>query len=261
MKKPIIGIQLYTLRDYIKTPEDFDKTLARLEKMGVTDVQISAIGDFDAETQAQILKKHSMRVCITHKSYEQIINEPEKLVNDHKTIGCDAIGMGYSAEELRRDAECTAKFISSVQTSAEIFKKSGMTFNYHNHDFEFKNYENSDLCMMDQLLKDTDPELFHFIPDVAWIDYAGQNPSELLKKMAGRVKVVHFKDYIIDENGKRRFVSLGKGVVDLKKCYETICELGIPYIMYEQDDAWTDGDAFISCEESWEYLKMLDSQN
>lgn len=261
MKKPTIGIQLYTLRDYIKTPEDFDSTLARLEKMGVTDVQISAIGDFAAETQAQILKKHSMKVCITHKSYDLITKESERLVSEHKTIGCDAIGLGYADEELRKDAKRTAEFISAVQASAEIFKKSGMTFNYHNHDFEFKNYENSDICMMDQLLCDTDPELFHFIPDVAWIDYAGQNPSELLKKMAGRVKVVHFKDYITDKDGKRRFVSLGKGVVDLKKCYDTVCELEIPYIMYEQDDEWTDGDAFRSCEESWEYLKKLDSMN
>lgn len=260
MKKPIIGIQLYTLRDYIKTPEDFDATLARLEKMGVTDVQISAIGDFPAETQAQILKKHSMKVCITHKSYDLITKEPEKLIADHKTIDCDAIGMGYADESLRKDEACTDRFIQSVQTSAALFREHGMTFNYHNHDFEFKKFENSDVCMMDKLLSDTDPELFHFIPDVAWIDYAGADPSELLKKMAGRVKVVHFKDYVIDPDGSRRFVSLGRGAVDLEKCYKTICELEIPYIMYEQDDAWTDGDPFISCKESWQYLKELEKK-
>ena len=70
MKKPIMAIQLYTLRDYIQTAADFDSTLARLAAMGVKDVQISGIGDIPAETQKEILEKHGMRVCVTHKSFE-----------------------------------------------------------------------------------------------------------------------------------------------------------------------------------------------
>ena len=55
MKKPVMGIQLYTLRDHIKTAPDFDATLARLKKMGVGTVQISGIGDIPAEEQRAIL--------------------------------------------------------------------------------------------------------------------------------------------------------------------------------------------------------------
>ena len=51
-----IGIQLYTLRDYIKNYEDTDKTFAYLKKeLGVDVVQISAIGDFEAEKQAELV--------------------------------------------------------------------------------------------------------------------------------------------------------------------------------------------------------------
>ena len=68
---------------------------------------------------------------------------------------------------------------------------------------------------------------------------------------------VHFKDYIIDSEKRRHFVSLGRGIVDLKKCYETACELEIPYIMYEQDNDWAGDDPFRATGESWEYLQSL----
>ena len=54
-----IGVQLFTLRDYIKNYEDTDNTLAYLKNdIGVDVVQISAIGDFPAEQHAELVKKY-----------------------------------------------------------------------------------------------------------------------------------------------------------------------------------------------------------
>ncbi|MCR5150460.1 MAG: GNAT family N-acetyltransferase, partial [Clostridiales bacterium] len=77
-KKPVMGIQLYTLRDYIKTAQDFDKTLARLKSMGVNDVQISAIGDFPAQEQAEFLTKYNINCCVTHKSFDRMLTDLDK---------------------------------------------------------------------------------------------------------------------------------------------------------------------------------------
>ena len=86
---------------------------------------------------------------------------------------------------------------------------------------------------------------------------SGNDPAEYLYRMRGRIKVVHFKDYVPGENGEPKFVSLGQGVVDLKACYEAACELGVPFIAYEQDRDWTDGDPFKAAEESWAFLQSL----
>jgi len=255
--KPIMGIQLYTLRDYIQTAEDFDKTLERLEKMGVKDVQISAIGDIPAETQAEILKKHGMSVCVTHKGLDRMLTDLDAMIDEHKTIGCDAMGIGAPPENCRGNRGNVRRFIEDTEKIGAKLKENGMTFNYHNHSFEFNRLDDMACSMMDLLLEETNPETFKFIPDLAWIHYAGADPLEILKKMKGRVKVIHFKDYIIDSNKERHFVSLGKGVVDLKACYELACELEMPYIVYEQDNDWTDGDPFKATEESWEYLQSL----
>ena len=255
--KPVMGIQLYTLRDFIQTPEDFDATLARLQKLGVTDVQISAIGDFPAEVQGEIVRKYGMNVCITHKQFERMQSDLDAMIEEHKAIGCDAMGIGSAPGESRGNRGRVRQFIADANAVGAKLRENGMTFNYHNHAFEFHKLDDTACSMMDLLLEETDPECFHFIPDVAWIHYGDADPVEILHKMKGRVKVLHFKDYIIDENRARHFVSLGKGIVDLKACYEAACELEIPYIMYEQDCDWVDDDPFKAVEESWAFMQSL----
>ena len=257
MKKPVMGIQLYTLRDHIKTAEDFDATLARLEKMGVTDVQISGIGDIPADVQRDILVKHNMKVCITHKGFDRMEEDLDGLIAEHKTIDCDALGLGSAPGEYRDNSKRIREFIGKAEEIGKKLKENGMTFNYHNHAFEFRKLDDMAKTTMDLLIDETNPEYFNFIPDVAWIHYGDHDPVEVLKKMKGRVKVLHFKDYIIDAEGYRKFVSLGKGVVDLKACYDIACELEIPYIMYEQDIDWVDNDPFKACEESWAFMQSL----
>lgn len=251
MKQPVTGVQLYTLRDFIQTAEDFDSTLARLKAMGVRDVQISGIGgDVTAEAQKASLDRYGMRVCVTHQSYDRITHELPALIKLHQTIDCDALGLGYAPEDVRSTTQKVRALIETFESVARELKKSGISFHYHNHDFEFKKLADSDRTMMELLLSESDPALVHLIPDVAWIHVAGVDPVRFLAENAERFKVVHFKDYVPKEDGRPRFVSLGQGVVDLQACYDVCCEKEIPFIMYEQDDCWTDGDPFLATKES-----------
>ncbi len=256
MNKPTLGIQLYTLRDFCQNAEDFDAILSYLSNMGVKDVQISAIGPIEPAVQKEILDRYNMKVCVTHKPFDRFLDDTDNLIEEHKIIDCFALGLGGVSEEYRYTTEAVDSFIAKVNTFADKLKANGMTFNYHNHDFEFKNLDNGQ-NMLDYLIENTDPETFGFIPDVAWIHYAGADPVEYLRKMKGRVTVCHFKDYVIVD-GERKFCTLGEGKVDLKACYEACKELGIPYIMYEQDIDWVDGDAKKATKLSWEFMQTLD---
>ena len=255
MNKPVLGIQLYTLRDFCQNAEDFDKILEYLSGLGVTDVQISAIGPIEPQIQKEILDKHNMKVCVTHKSFDRFVNDTDNLIEEHKIIDCDALGLGGAPSDSRDTKEAVDAFIEKVNAFSEKLKENGMTFNYHNHDFEFKALDNG-VSMIDYLIENTDPDIFHFIPDVAWIHFAGADPVEYLHKMKGRVKVCHFKDYNIVD-GERKFCTLGEGIVDLKACYEACKELGIQYIVYEQDIDWVDNDAKKATKLSWEYMQTL----
>ena len=263
MNHPILGIQLYTLRDFCRNPADFDVTLGRLEALGVKDVQISAVGDFPAAVQREICDRHGMAVCVTHKNLDQIESRLDALIEDHKVLGCDALGLGWCPEERRDTLEHTREFAREVDELGRKLAKHGMAFHYHNHDFEFAPLPDGDgRSFYDVLLEETDPANVKLIPDVMWMHYAGQDPAAWLYRLKGRVKVLHFKDYVltgetVDNKPGKRFVSLGQGVTGLDAVYRAACETDVPFIVYEQDGDWTNGDPFVSTEESWKYMNSL----
>src|SRR5947208_8721270 len=51
-----IGCQMYTLRDFTKTPGDLAKTLARVKKIGYQAVQMSGHGPIDPAELARMLE-------------------------------------------------------------------------------------------------------------------------------------------------------------------------------------------------------------
>ena len=250
-----VGIQSYTIRDYCKTIEDIDKTLAELASWGVKDIQISGIGKVDWNELAETVKKYDMNVCVTHTPFERMIKETDAVIDEHIKLGCDCLGIGAMPGEYERTEEGVEKFLADLIPVAEKMRKRGVHLAYHNHDFDLKLF--GEKSILDRMLE-LDSDLLWFIPDVAWLQIAGENPAEYLKKMQGRVKVLHFKDYNPVEGQEHpwAFTELGKGVVDLPACYETAKEMGIPYIMFEQDNNWT-VDAMQSSKEAFEYMKKL----
>ncbi len=250
-----VGIQTFTIRDYCKTIEDIDKTLAELASWGVKDIQISGIGKVDWNELADTVKKYDMSVCVTHTSFERMMKETDAVIDEHIKLGCDCLGIGAMPGEYEKTEEGVDKFISDLIPVAKRMRERGVHLAYHNHDFDLKLYGNKSI--LDRMLE-LDSDLLWFIPDVAWLQIAGEKPAEYLKKMKGRVKVLHFKDYNPVENGEHpwAFTELGKGVVDLEACYKTAEEMGIPYIMFEQDNNWT-VDAMQSSKEAFEYMKKL----
>ena len=249
------GIQLYTLRDYCKTIEDIESTLKELNASGVKDIQVSGIGKVDWNELAELVKKYEMEVCVTHTSFERMINETDAVIDEHIKLGCDCLGIGAMPGEYERTEEGVDKFIADLISVAKRMRERGVHLAYHNHDFDLKLY--GDKSILDRMLE-LDEDLLWFVPDVAWIQIAGENPAEYLKKMKNRVKVLHFKDYnpVEDAEHPWSFTELGKGVVDLKACYETAKEMGIPYIMFEQDNNWT-VNAMESSKESFEFMCKL----
>lgn len=249
------GIQLYTIRDYCKTIEDIDSNLKELADCGVKDIQVSGIGKVDWNELAEVIKKYDMTVCITHTPFDRMMKETDAVIDEHLKLGCDCLGIGAMPGEYEKTEEGVDKFIADLIPVAKRMRERGVHLAYHNHDFDLKLYGNK--TILDRMLE-LDDDLLWFVPDVAWIQIAGEDPAEYLKKMQGRVKVLHFKDYNVVDNAERpwAFTELGKGIVDFPKLYDVAKEMGIPYIMFEQDNNWT-VDAMQSSKESFEYMKKL----
>lgn len=228
-----LGAQLYTLRDYIKTYEDCEATFKYLNGIGINVIQISGIGPIPADKVAFLCEKYNMDVCVTHTSFDRMRTDLDTVMKEHKMLGCDTLGIGGMPEEFRKDANSLKEFIKITSEIGKRMHDNGLQFAYHNHSFEFAKLDNG-RRIFDVLIEDTKPEEFSFIGDTYWFQHGGVNPCEYIEKIAGRMKVCHFKDYTIKNNAPT-FTEIGTGNLNLDAMYNSCKKSGVKYIVIEQD--------------------------
>ena len=253
-----IGLNLYSIRDLIQTEEEFLTTAEKLKEMGYDYLQYSG-APIDAERIARVSQKSGMPVCLTHSTIDRILNDTQKLMEEHAVFGCGNIGLGaMSPSIIANEGECK-NLIERLESSAEVMHKNGFKFFYHNHHFEFSKFKDGQ-TVFDYLLKNT--KYFNFIADTYWIQYGGVDVLAFLEKLKGRIGCVHLKDYRISlqkDNESVSFVPqfcpIGQGNMDFPTIITKMQALGTEYYFVEQDDAVTYPDPLGQVESSIKYLK------
>ncbi len=96
MKLSQVGAQLYTLRDQMKTPEDIATSLAKVRDIGYQTVQVSGIGPIEVTALKDLLDKNELTCCITHEPTQEILENPEKIVERMKALDCHQTAPGGS---------------------------------------------------------------------------------------------------------------------------------------------------------------------
>src|SRR3954453_16263614 len=100
-----LACQMYTLRDFTKTPADIAKTLARVKQLGYDAVQLSALGPIDPKELANILSNEGLICCATHVSPDRMRDQADQVISDHKLWGCKytAVGGFFPKEAKTQD--------------------------------------------------------------------------------------------------------------------------------------------------------------
>jgi sugar phosphate isomerase/epimerase len=102
---------------------------------------------------------------------------------------------------------------------------------YHNHDFEFRQFDGR--YGLDILLGATDPELVKAEVDTYWVQKTGVDPAAYLRQYAGRCPLVHLKDMTADES--RTFAEIGEGSMDWSAIFTAAEAGGAAWYIVEQD--------------------------
>ena len=87
------------------------------------------------------------------------------------------------------------EFIERAEAMAHRLAEHGIELYYHTHHLEFQKYDGEYLL---DIIKNNTTKL-GFELDVHWIQRAGENPVEFVKKYAGRISLLHLKDYRIGQ--------------------------------------------------------------
>ena len=76
------AVQLFTLRDYIQTPEGFADSIRRVREMGCDTVQFSRLGaSIPADFITDVIREYDMKVCVTHSPMQRIFHDLPKLIH------------------------------------------------------------------------------------------------------------------------------------------------------------------------------------
>jgi sugar phosphate isomerase/epimerase len=226
-----IALQLYTLRDFTKTPADIAKTLARVKKIGYNAVQCSALGPIEPAELAKILKNEGLVCAATHQGLDQL-NDSAKAIENHKLWGCSytAIGGFWPKESTK---ETWSEFIANYNALAKKFAGSGVSIGYHNHEHELVKLGDKTIqqTLVDSLSKD-----IWFEIDTYWIAYGGGDPAAWIEKLAGRIPAVHFKDLGMLNGQTQQMREIGEGNLNWPRILQACKAAGVKWHIIEQDN-------------------------
>ena len=251
-----LGLQLYTVRDYLGDASLADYTFARLAEMGYTEGQ-TAGGTFDNKLFGELAAKHGIRIVGTHYSYDKIIERPEETMELHRMWGTTNVGIGGMPRFARQDLDGLKRFILEYNRAAEAYAKQGFKLTYHNHNYEFSRVDGKK-TMMDLLAEGLDPATTSFVLDTCWVAAGGGDVNAWLRRLAGRIDILHLKDMTVrrDDQGAFRpqVTEIGNGNLDWNSIMATAEEIGVKHYVVEQDGDF-DGNPFNSLSQSAAFLK------
>ena len=247
------GLNLYSVRNLIQTEEDFTNTLYKLKEMGYDYVQFSG-APFDADEIKRVSLKTKMPVCLTHVTFDRIVNDTDALMEEHSRFNCKNIGLGALNPKIIRDEAEFKKSVDLLEKSAEIMEKNGFKFFYHHHNFEF--FKHGDKTAFDYIVENS-PHI-NFTLDTYWLQYGGAEITPTIKRLKGRSECVHLKDYktVFNENGQYEpnFAPIGDGVMDFSNIIKNMKSFGVKYFLVEQDNAAILPDTLAQVERSISWL-------
>lgn len=270
IEKGLIGVQMSTIAPNKMPKFDAYESMAKLTEIGYHCIEISQV-PMTAENVAgfrRSIDELGMNVSSCSASVAPMIpgmpgeflcnpDDFKKIVEDCKALDCDMLRIGMLPMTCMGSYEKAVDFAKQADEYALKLKEQGIDLYYHNHHVEFTRYNGQFLL---DIIKDTAPNM-GFELDIHWIHRGGADPVSIINKYAGRIRLLHLKDYRIGEMpipegglnladraalGKFmsnftsivQFAEVGEGTLDVKSCIEAGLKGGSEYFLVEQDDCY-----------------------
>jgi sugar phosphate isomerase/epimerase len=262
VKKGKIGVQMMMLKGKVEELGVYE-TMRKLNELGYHAVEVSQI-PMTAENVAELKRASTdfnIKIAALSAGLDPILpgapgetltSDFDKIVSDCKTLDCQFLRIGMMPLNIMDDKKKIMEFIDRAEVMAERLAEHGIELYYHTHHLEFQKFDGEYLL---DLIKNNTSKL-GFELDVHWIQRAGENPVEFIKQYAGRISLLHLKDYRIGQmdlsdvdfkdmgkffsifTNTIEFAEVGEGNLDMKAIIEAGLESGSEYFLVEQDDTY-----------------------
>ncbi|MGG4490253.1 sugar phosphate isomerase/epimerase family protein [Metabacillus idriensis] len=230
-KRIPVALQMYTLRN--EAEKDFIGTLKKVASIGYEGVEFAGYGGLGASELKKVLDDFGLKTASSHIPLSTLEMELSSVIEYQHAIGNKHIVCPFLPAE-RRSEQDYRELISILNTVGETCHKEGLSFAYHNHDFELQPLSDGKKPL-ELLLDETNHDWVKAELDVYWLTKAGEDPVKWLEKYQGRTPLVHLKDMTTD--GDQFFAELGTGGVNLEAILNTGESSKVNWWIVEQDQS------------------------
>ena len=237
-----MGLQLFTIREPLS--KDVVGTIKKIASIGYEDCETYGYDPeqgkyygLKASAFKQLLAENNMITTSGHYDFTKYFDKSADTMMqyvDQCIEGAHALGQRYITwpwlDPAFRTLENFRLLTGKLNTIGERVNKAGLGFAYHNHDFEFVDYDGEN--GYDIIMRETDPALVKLQMDLYWILHSSKlSPSELFSRQPGRFVMWHIKDM---DKISRDYSELGNGSIDFTVILPEASRAGLQYYYIEQ---------------------------
>ena len=257
-----IGVQAMMLKSAVAELGAFE-TFRRTTEIGYRVAELSQI-PLTTETVAELQRaggELGVEYCALSAALtagginDSLEDDFGKIVADCRALGADMVRIGMLPIPALRSTDAVLDFCRRADAAAERLSDEGIALYYHNHHVEFAKVEGRYLL---ELIAENSPHVGIEL-DAHWIARGGLDPARVIGQYAGRVRMVHLKDYRIAMpdaadidafesgdhaawsaawNGLVQFAEVGEGNLDWPTIIDQSIRSGADYLLVEQDDLY-----------------------
>ncbi|MCI8390797.1 MAG: sugar phosphate isomerase/epimerase [Roseburia sp.] len=261
MDKGLIGIQMSTIKAKVDELGAYE-TLKACAEMGYHCMEVSQI-PMTPENVSGMRKacdEFGIKIAANTAALEPMMpgmpgefltTDFDKIVEDCKALNTDMLRIGMLPMTCMGSREKALDFVKRADEMAERLGEHGIDLYYHNHHVEFVRYDGQ--YLLDIIKENTKKMGFEL--DIHWIHRGGENPVEFIRQYAGRIRLLHLKDYRIAPPQMPEgefdikafmgtffnlveFAEVGEGSLPIKECIEAGFAGGSEYFLIEQDSTY-----------------------
>jgi sugar phosphate isomerase/epimerase len=263
--KPV-GLQVYTLGP--DAGKDVDATFAQIAAIGYREIELPGLlGKTPAELAAAAARA-GLRIASLHVPLlatggplaMTLNSEPARLAETLGTLGArwavapitliptnfrpaagEAMGAAIARTVAEAGADIWKQTAEQLNRAGSGLAAHGIGVGYHNHNLEFRPIGAT--TGWDILLAECDPRLVSFQLDLGWVATAGLDPVRFLKRMHGRVRLLHVKDVAAGNPQSyqlsMRPAEVGSGTLDWRRILPAAHKAGVEHYLVEQEPPFT----------------------
>jgi sugar phosphate isomerase/epimerase len=227
-----ISFQLYSARNF-QPYADVIRTLAALGYR-----QVEGFGGVfeEAKSLRTLMDQQGLTMPTAHFSIEALENDYQACLAIAKTLGISVLITPWIAPEQRpqNDAGWVA-FGQRLQKLVDVYAKEGLTFAWHNHDFEF--VPTATGALPQALMLDAASGLAWEV-DLGWLLRAKIDHLGFIDRYKDRIIAAHIKDIApegenLDEDN---WSDVGHGIIDWKPLMHALQAAKARYFVVEHDN-------------------------